>query len=401
MAKKSSNKNTSSSKAKTTKKVEAKVEKTIDKPEQIVETKTVETKIEKNTVKPVKVTKTKKEKKEKVKKEKNLVKAVKENPYLIVLCVICVLLIINIILVAVGHKAKLKDGKEIIASLDGKEYTAEDLFDKLKSSYGSTTLINLIDEYIVSQEITDNDEAKKYAEEQITSIKEQYESAGYVWEDTLSSYGYASEDALLQEIMTSYKKELVVSNYLAEKVTDDEINEYYENDVYGDYTAKHILIKPETTDDMTDEQKTAAEETARNTALEVIQKLNNGEAWATLVTQYSDDEGSVEEEGLIENFTKGDVVDEFFDAVLKLENGKYTSEPVKSEYGYHIILKISNTEKKELDDVKKEIIDSIVEDKLADDDTLYDTTWATIREEYKLSINDTTILNAYKATLKG
>lgn len=397
MAKKNT-KSTSSKKSTTTKKVEVKEtpKKVVEKvevkeqPKEVKETpKKVETKTE------TKVVKTKKESK------KSFIETAKENPYLIVLCVICVLLIINIVIVVIGHQAKLKDGEEIIASIEGKDYTAEELFNNLKDSNGSTALINMIDEYIVSKEITSDDDAKKYAEEQVASIKKQYESYGYDWSDTLTQYGYNSEDALLKEIMASYKKELVVKKYLKEKLTDEEIQKYYDDEVYGDYTAKHILITPDTTDDMTDDEKTAAEEAAKAKAQEVIEKLNNGEDWATLVSEYSEDEGSKDNEGLVENFTKGDVADEFFDAVLKLENGKYTTEPVKSSYGYHVILKISNTEKSKLDDVKDDIIDKIVENKLSDDDKLYDTTWSSIRESYKLTINDTTLKNAYKKSIEG
>jgi hypothetical protein len=42
----------------------------------------------------------------------------------------------------------------------------------------------------------------------------------------------------------AYKKKEAVKKYLKEhKVTEDEINKYYEENIYGDYNAKHILIK--------------------------------------------------------------------------------------------------------------------------------------------------------------
>ena len=45
-----------------------------------------------------------------------------------------------------GTKVKLKDGKEVIASITDKEITAEELFDTLKEKYGSDALIKIIDE---------------------------------------------------------------------------------------------------------------------------------------------------------------------------------------------------------------------------------------------------------------
>jgi foldase protein PrsA len=300
-------------------------------------------------------------------------------------------------------EVKLKDGKEVVASLKGKDITAEELFDEMKDSYGTNTLVTMVDNYIVSKEIDDDDEkeAKEYAKAQIKSMKEQYESAGYTWSDVLSQYGYSSEDKLVEDYSNDYKKELVVKKYLTKQLTDDEINEYYEKEIYGNYTVKHILIKPDTDDDATDEEKEAAEEKAKKTAEKIIKKLDNGEKWADLVEKYSDDDGSKDNEGLIENFTKGDVVDEFFEATLKLKNGKYTTEPVQSTYGYHIILKVSNTKKPSLKESKSKIQEEIVQNKLDNDEDLSDNTWVEIRKSYNLDITDSTIKSGYNKTINS
>lgn len=361
------------------------------------EVKTVEKKSTKKVEKPVEEVKPVKT----VETKKSLTETIKENAYLIILCIICVLLIVNIVLIVVGHKAKLKDGKEVIASIDGKEIVTEELYNSLKDSNGLNSLINMIDEFIVKKEITDDKDAKKYAEEQVAAIKKQYESYNMDWNETLTSYGYKNETQLLNEIIESYKKELVVKNYLKKNLTDEEIKKYYDEEVFNEYTAKHILITPETNDNMTDEEKTAAEEAAKNKAQEVINRLNNGEDWKALVNEYSQDEGSKDNEGLIENYTKGDVVDEFFNSVTGLEDGKYTTEPVKSSYGYHVILRVSEKQKDSLDDMKDEIIDKLVESKLENDDTLYDSVWADIRSTYKLKIYDTELEKNYNSKIKG
>lgn len=364
---------------------------------EVKEVKSVEKKSTKKVEKPIEEVKVVENKIE----QKKLSQIIKDNSYLIILYIICILLIINIVLIVVGHKAKLKNGEEIIATVTDKEITTDELYSSLKDSNGLNSLINMIDEFIVNKEITDEKEAKEYAEEQVKAIREQYESYNYDWNETLTSYGYKNEDALLNEIIQSYKKELVVKNYLKDNLKDDEIQKYYDEEVFNSYTAKHILITPSTTDEMTDEEKSAAEEAAKNKAQEVINRLNNGEDWNTLVSEYSQDEGSKDNEGLVENFTKGDVVDEFFNAMEGLEDGKYTTEPVKSSYGYHVILRVSETKKESLDDMKDEIIDELIETKLSEDDTLYDNVWAEIRSTYKLKINDTDLEKSYNSTIKG
>lgn len=304
----------------------------------------------------------------------------------------------SMLLVCSGCKkeVKLKDGKEVVASVKGKDITAEELFDELKENYGSNVLINMIDEFIVSKEIKDDDEAKEYAKAQVESMKSQYESSGYDWNAVLTQYGYSSDKDLINDYANDYKKNLVAKKYIEKEVTDEEINEYYEKEIYGNYTVKHILISPETKDDMSDEEKEEAEKKALEKAKEVVKKLDDGKKWADLVKEYSDDKGSVEDEGLIKDFTKGDVVDEFFEATLKLKDDEYTKEPVQSTYGYHIILKVSNTKKPSLKDSKEKILDAISENKLNNDENLYKNTWKKVRESYNLDITDSTIEKGYK-----
>lgn len=330
-----------------------------------------------------------------------LVETIKANATLILLCIICILLIVNIILISIGHKVKLSDGKEIVASIDGKTITAEELYESVKENYGTNSLMDIIDSTIIEKEIENKSDALEKAKEQVSSIKKQYETMGYDWNEVLKNYGYESEQVLVDEIEKSLLKEEVAVKYISKNITDEEIKKYYDENVNDSYTAKHILITPDTTDDMTDEQKTEAENAALATANEVITKLNNGEDWNTLVSTYSEDTGSKENNGLIENFTKGDVVDEFFNATKNLTDGSYTTEPVKSKFGYHIIIRVSKTEKEALENMKDDLMNEIIDSKLANDSNLYNTTWGEIRKNYNLKINDTTIESYYNKLIAG
>lgn len=364
----------------------------VKKATKVEETKKVETPVVKET--------TKVETKKKANKN-SFVSLIKNNSRNIILGLICILLIFNIVLIVLGHKVKLENGKEVIASIDGKNYTAEQLFDNLKQRYGKDALLTLIDDEISSKELSNDDltKAKKEAQEYIDEIKKQYESAGYNWSDVLKQYGYANEEALLNEYLVTVKAQIVVKNYLGKKLTDDEIKKYYEENIFGTYTVKHILITPDTTDEMSEEDKSAAEESAKATAQEVINRYANGEDWATLVSTYSEDDGSKDSEGLIENFTKGDMVDEFFNASVALKDNEYTKEPVKSTYGYHVILKVSSTERPSLKDSKEKVISALIDKKLNEDANLYSNTWVKLRKDYKLSINDTDIKSEYEKAI--
>ena len=95
------------------------------------------------------------------------------------------------------------------------------------------------------------------------------------------------------------------------------------------------------------------------------------------------------------------MVDEFFNATLELKNGKYTKEPVQSSYGYHVILRVSNTKKPSLKESKEKILNEISQNKLDNDDKLYNNTWVQIRKAYKLNIEDSTVKNAYKKSINS
>lgn len=300
-----------------------------------------------------------------------------------------------------GQVAKLKDGKEVVAKLDGKTITTEDLYQELKTQGGTTVLVDMIDRFIADKEVKTDETAKQYAEAQLAQTKQYYESAGQDFETALQSAGYKSESAYKDVLILQYKKDKVVENYLTEKLTDDEINRYYETDIFGDMTVRHILITPETNDGMSDEEKEKAGKKAKQEAEEIIKKLEEGADFAKLAKEKSDDEGTKEDGGLLKDFSKDSVVSDFWDASYKLKKNEYSKEPVKSEYGYHVILKVSSKAKPKLKDVKDEIKSALVKNKLSSDSTLANKTWTDIREKYNLDIQDSELKSSYNKTVKN
>ena len=299
-----------------------------------------------------------------------------------------------------GKVPKLKNGEEVIASIEGKNFSANDLFDEMKKYSGANALIDMIDTYIADKEIKDNDEAKTSAEANLKQLKQQYEAYGMDFEEALLSSGFEDEEAYLDYLVKSYKKNQVVEKYLAEELTEEEIKAYYEAEIFGEITAKHILIAPEVASDATEEEKTKAEEEALKKAQDLIKKIEDGEDFDKLAKEYSDDEGTASEGGKL-TFSKDQVVSEFWTASSALKDGDYTAEPVKSSYGYHIILRVSQKERPELDDVADDIKDTLVTKKLSEDSNLVNTTWVKIRETYELKIEDSAINKTYKNTIKS
>lgn len=300
-----------------------------------------------------------------------------------------------------GKIPKLENGEEVVASLDGKNFTANDLYNELKKQGGSSVLVNMIDTFITNQEITDSKEAKEYAASLIKQYKLSYEQNGADFEDALISNGYANEDEFKEVIATDYKKSEIAKKYIKADITDDELKDYYDNHISDELSVKHILIAPEVSDDATDEEKTNAENAALEKAKNLIEQLNNGADFDTLAKENSSDDATKDNGGVINNVVKEGYVTEFWNAAYALENGKYTTEPVKTQYGYHIIYKVSHTEKKSLDEMKDTLYNKIVSEKISNDSSLEQKTWVKIREKYNLAINDSTIDSTYKSSIKS
>ncbi|HEU5461089.1 MAG TPA: peptidylprolyl isomerase [Nitrososphaeraceae archaeon] len=75
-------------------------------------------------------------------------------------------------------------------------------------------------------------------------------------------------------------------------------------------------------------------------ALTVLNRLKNGESFTNLAKELSIDKASGKRGGDLGFFRKGMMVKPFEEVAFRLEKGQI-SEPVKTEFGYHIIKRIS------------------------------------------------------------
>lgn len=306
-----------------------------------------------------------------------------------------------VVLTGCSKSPKISNGEEVVASIEGKDFTANELYDNMKNQYGTSMLINMIDSYIADKEIGDSEDADVYADSYISQIKLQYEQSGMDFNEALVNAGYENEEAFKKIIISDYKMNEVTEKYLKDELTDKEIEKYYKDKISEELNVKHILIIPDVAEGVSDQAKAEAEDAAYKKAQELIKKLDEGANFDELAKDNSDDTATASNGGVINNVTKEGYVTEFYNAAYALEDGKYTATPVKSKYGYHIIYRVSKTDKKSLEELKDSIKDTLIQEKLQNDANLQVKTWDKIRSKYNLNIIDTNIKNTYNTTISN
>ena len=132
-------------------------------------------------------------------------------------------------------------------------------------------------------------------------------------------------DLLHTQILAEAASEKYVKSH---PVSDDEVKAAYDSEVTNmpkEFKARHILV----------EKKEAADA--------IIKELQAGGDFAKIAKAQSKDPGSAAKGGDLGWFSGQSMVKPFSDALAKLEKGKMTTEPVQTQYGYHVI---------QLDDVR-------------------------------------------------
>lgn len=283
--------------------------------------------------------------------------------------------------------ATLKDGTQPVAEIDGYTVTANDLYEDMKDVYSISSLLDKIDNKILVEKYPEtdemNDELKQQAESYYSAYKQYYKMDK---ETFLSNNGFGSEKAFLEYLRLQYRRNKHAEDYIKTLISDKEVEKYYEDKVYGDINTKHILVKVDSS--ASDEDKKKAEDLAK----EIISKLNDGKSFDEVKEEYKD---QITYEELGYKSYNANLESAYMEAMQKLENNSYSKEPVKTSYGYHVIYRIDQKEKPALEDVKEEIIDSLVSEKKSEDKNISYVALDKMREESGLKFSDTVLEKKY------
>jgi len=257
-----------------------------------------------------------------------------------------------------------KTDNNVVATFDGGEITQKE-FDleqrmvlALQPAMAQFTEMDDFRQYLVKQAIAykywENnaddkmkEEGKKKAEAQYKSMKDangadnvkQMLDAQKITEKEFQNY--------MTRIYTVMETQL-------KGITEDDVKKEFEasKEDYITASVRHILIKF-----LDPEGKERTKEETLKLAQDVKAKLDKGEDFATLAKQSSEDPGSKEDGGLYADTPVSQWVPQFKEAAMTLPLNKI-SDPVETDYGYHIIRVESRTEKTfaDLTDAEKDTL---------------------------------------------
>lgn len=256
-----------------------------------------------------------------------------------------------VFLLAGCNGVKLTNGENAVVTFNEGGVSSEELYKSLKEAYGAEKLMNLIDTKLLSEKYKTDASEKAYVNQTVKTTKESAKKLNADFDLYLQYYyGLSSESKFRDYISLTYKRNLWVQDYAEEEVTEKQIQQYYDEEVVGDIEASHILITIDSKENATEEEKKKAEQKAYDKAKEVIEKLKKGEDFSKLAKEYSKDSTTADKGGSLGKINTGDYADEVFEALKNLKDGSYSTSPVKSSYGYHIVYRTSQDEKAKLDD---------------------------------------------------
>jgi peptidyl-prolyl cis-trans isomerase C len=164
-------------------------------------------------------------------------------------------------------------------------------------------------------------------------------------EDVKAQMELARQTILIRELFADFQKKNPVS--------DAELKAEYDKFVAAnsgkEYKARHILVEKE------DEAK------------DIVARLKKGEKFDELAKKLSKDPGSGAKGGDLDWANASSYVAEFSQAMIKLEKGQMTQEPVKSQFGWHVI-QLDDTRDAKLppfEELKPQISQQKTQEKLA------------------------------------
>lgn len=253
---------------------------------------------------------------------------------------------------------------EVVVKTNAGNITKDEFYEAMKDRFGEDVLTELVHEKVLSEKYEISD---KEIQTEFDKLKTQY---GDQFSSIIEMQG---EDVVKQMVKVDLLRKKAAEKEV--KVTDEDIKTYYDT-LEGQIHASHILVADEAT------------------AKEVKDKLSKGEKFEDLAKEYSTDPGSSQNGGDLGWFGKGAMVKEFENAAFKLKEGE-VSEPIKTQYGFHII-KVTETVKP-FEEMKESLKETVRNQKMQQPDVIQSAIDNAITEA-KVDVKDKDLKDIFNAS---
>jgi len=243
--------------------------------------------------------------------------------------------------------------EEIVAETKAGDITKEEFYEAMKVRFGQDVLQELLHEKVLDEKFDVSDEE---IDQELEKLKAQF---GTQLEMIIEQQG---EEVVRDMIKVDLLRKKAAEAHV--EVTEEDLKEYHKS-LEGKIRASHILVEDE------------------ETAKEVKKKIDEGKSFEELAKEYSTD-GSAANGGDLGWFGKGQMVEPFEKAAFALKEGEI-SDPVKTDFGYHII-KVTQTVKS-FDEMKDELKDEVKQQKMNNPAVMQEAVDQAIKEA-DVKIND-------------
>ena len=250
----------------------------------------------------------------------------------------------------------------VLATSDAGDVTADDVLNQI----GTNQVANQTFQLVLDKVLTD-----KYSEElNMDELNEQIDAEieQYGGEENFAMMLQQSQpgmtvDTYKQQRVSNALNDLYFADYF--EITDEEAFDSVRK-------SSHILVSfaEEDAEESTagaegEEEPAMTKEEAKAQADDLKAQLDDGADFGELAAEHSDDTGSAQQNGELGYVSEGQMVEEFETALFELEPGEI-SEPVESQFGYHIILNedvtLEDTPAEELSTIKTQIVNKNIQE---------------------------------------
>lgn len=270
-----------------------------------------------------------------------------------VLWAVVAILLIAVVVMGVLMPQQASGDDRVAAVVNGDPIMKDELFDMMYAQEGKEILDQLITRQLIIQEAArlGVEVSEEDVDEEIDKIiDESFMGSEEEFLMLLDQYGVAIEVFREDARLNMLAREIAMAQT---DFTDEDGREFFEEhrhlyEQQEEVEARHILVETE------------------DEAEEVALLLEEGEDFVELAAEYSTDSSNKDDGGYLGSFARGRMVEPFDEVAFSLEVGEL-SEPVETQFGYHIIEVLDRREKEELEyeDVSEQVMEAMADEQVS------------------------------------